>query len=194
MRPLESKKASTICLFLVAWTLALIGPDLPFSCHSLLCCLVSGVWNDIADSSIVIILSNMGERWQTIARNSSLVHTRSFFMSTVSSLGTHLANFLDKFRSFCSMAGMNGLSQNALGTREFPYSDRPVILHLSSNIDNECQASNSPLPLETALVHCPFPPPSPSWLFHRSGSSSRPCQQTCSWQLLKLFWNFYWQQ
>jgi hypothetical protein len=65
------------------------------------------MWKNTADWSIVTILSNIGiEWWQIILRNSSLVLTHSFFMLSLRSLGTHLADFLDRFRSSCSMAWM----------------------------------------------------------------------------------------
>ncbi len=81
-------------------TLAFTGPGCPFGSHCIDCCFVSGVWKETADSSMVTILSSSNMEWQrTIVKKSSLVLTRSFFISSVRSFGTHLADFFVRFRS-----------------------------------------------------------------------------------------------
>jgi hypothetical protein len=46
---------------------------------------------------VVRILCTIDNEWRrSIARNSLLVHTRSFFISSVNSLGTHLIHFFDR--------------------------------------------------------------------------------------------------
>ncbi len=75
--------------------MALIGPGAPFTSHCLDCCLVCGVWNDTADSSMVTIWSNIAMEWR---RSSDMkapqALTLSFFMSWLKSLGTQRADFL----------------------------------------------------------------------------------------------------
>jgi hypothetical protein len=43
------------------------------------------------------------ERRRTIAKKALLVRTLSFFISSVSSFGTHLADFFESFRSSLSV-------------------------------------------------------------------------------------------
>ncbi len=94
----------TICFFLMVWTLALIEPGVPFTSHCFDCCLFLGMWNNTTDLFIVPILSNIDIQCRRIIfRNFSLVLTCSFFNSLLRSLGTHLANFIDRLISLCSV-------------------------------------------------------------------------------------------
>jgi hypothetical protein len=90
--------ARTICMVLV--TLAFTGPGWPFGSHCLDCGLVSSVWNEMADLSMVTILSRITiERQRTITKRFLLVLTLSFFMSYIRSFGIHLTDFFVRFWS-----------------------------------------------------------------------------------------------
>ena len=68
--------------------------------HSFNCFLVAGVWKDTEDSSNVTILSNTARPFiLTILMNAMLVFILSCFCSSVSSLGTHLAESFSRPRS-----------------------------------------------------------------------------------------------
>ncbi len=77
-----------------------LHPGAPFTSHCLLFCLVWGVWKDTADSSMVTIRSNIAlEWWRTSDKKAPQVLTLSFFMSWLRSLGTHRADFFERWRS-----------------------------------------------------------------------------------------------
>ncbi len=71
-RPLLSKKDRIICLVLLAWTHAFIGPFFPFAIHCLDCFLASRVWYETMVSSIVTMLSNIAREWQWMPAMNSL--------------------------------------------------------------------------------------------------------------------------
>ncbi len=94
---LTVKEGQTICFILDTWTLALIGPGVPFPTHCLECCLVWRVWMDTEDSFMVTIKSSIAmECWQISAMKGSQIPTLLFFISWVRSLGTHQANIFER--------------------------------------------------------------------------------------------------